>query len=1030
MFKNSKFSKFLAGAAVAAAMIFSLGATQASALTAADIDVLVSLGLVDASKAQAVKVSLGLVSTTISNKVSFTRDLTVGSRGEDVTALQALLGINPTTGYFGPITRGELMKYQALNGITPSVGYFGSKTRAFVNSLVTQSIPSTGTTTATSTTVVSGNGVSVSLSPSTPSANAIIAGQAAANMVDYVFTNNTSSNVIVTNVSLARGGVSSDSMLSNVYLFNGATRLTDSATVSSGKISFNAGTGVFTIPANGSVTISVKSDIDANASAGTTINLSLLGVTSNSSVSANYPIKGSTFTIARPTDLATVSMSSTVVPTSVEAGTINQTIWGANLTQSVRAVYLKSLAVKVIGSVPSSSFQNISLYLSGVKISSATGVDSNGMITFDLTSNPYKIESSRNLEIRADIVNGSTRSFAVSLQNLADAQFVDSNYNIGISVSGTLPTTDTITINGGSLAVSLDSSFSSGDVVLGSSNTILAKYTAKAYGENMKVSYLKVSSNVALSGVTIYSNGVSISSSQNVSSTTDTTFSLGSSLIVGAGETASLEIRGNLQDPSGINLVKGTQVSVTLKGYTNNTQGSFSWSLKTYPSTNIQGPTLSVVGAGLGVAKNSSYNDTTLTENTNSVKIGSFVLSSNSSEAVRITGLKVTLNGTLPLTSLSNLYTSENSVKVNPQISNNFGTNFSVAANNSKIIDIFADVGQIATTSGSTIISSLEVTATGATSNIDASASAVSGQTLTVGTGSLSTPTLTNSSQASQLVVGPSTGSTIGSFNFKSTVGTSVISELGFNVSGNQSAITAIQVGDVVRQVAGIGATTTVSGLNLVIPVSNAGIDVPVKVTYNSVGGNGGIVSGSSTALVLTSVKYQSGNTTKTIQTSVVTNSAVVVAGYPTVSILKGSVNSLVNGTVKLAEVTISAVGNSIKVTNLGVRLSLGGSASTTGAVLLQDGNTVVASTTVDAVSGANDVIFNNGGYTLSAGQSKTFGLYGGLTGVDSGDSITTQLGNSTTFKWNDVEGNGVGLDASLITSYSTTDSYSVVTSN
>ncbi|MEK7510878.1 MAG: peptidoglycan-binding protein [Patescibacteria group bacterium] len=70
---------------------------------------------------------------------SFNRDLTIGSSGADVTALQNWLISKGfaiaagATGYFGGQTQAALAKYQASVGITPAAGYFGPMTRAKVN---------------------------------------------------------------------------------------------------------------------------------------------------------------------------------------------------------------------------------------------------------------------------------------------------------------------------------------------------------------------------------------------------------------------------------------------------------------------------------------------------------------------------------------------------------------------------------------------------------------------------------------------------------------------------------------------------------------------------------------------------------------------------------------------------------------------------------------------------------------------------------------------------------------------------------
>ncbi|MES2223700.1 MAG: peptidoglycan-binding domain-containing protein [Patescibacteria group bacterium] len=66
---------------------------------------------------------------------TFTRSLTVGSTGTDVTVLQTwlnkagYLAVAPT-GYFGNLTKAAVAAFQAANGVTPAVGYFGPLTQA------------------------------------------------------------------------------------------------------------------------------------------------------------------------------------------------------------------------------------------------------------------------------------------------------------------------------------------------------------------------------------------------------------------------------------------------------------------------------------------------------------------------------------------------------------------------------------------------------------------------------------------------------------------------------------------------------------------------------------------------------------------------------------------------------------------------------------------------------------------------------------------------------------------------------------
>lgn len=100
----------------------------------------------------------------------FTKNLTIGSRGSEVSALQQVLidggflKIATPTGYFGPVTRKALGAWQASVSISPAVGYFGALSRARMNvlekPLSTTGIPAKGII-ATTTELVESTGVAL-----------------------------------------------------------------------------------------------------------------------------------------------------------------------------------------------------------------------------------------------------------------------------------------------------------------------------------------------------------------------------------------------------------------------------------------------------------------------------------------------------------------------------------------------------------------------------------------------------------------------------------------------------------------------------------------------------------------------------------------------------------------------------------------------------------------------------------------------------------------------------------------------------
>lgn len=91
-------------------------------------------------------------SVSLVSSYNYTQNLTVGSQGADVAALQQMLisggylKISEPTARFGSMTKTALATWQRANSISPASGYFGSITRAKIAELGTASTSATGTT--------------------------------------------------------------------------------------------------------------------------------------------------------------------------------------------------------------------------------------------------------------------------------------------------------------------------------------------------------------------------------------------------------------------------------------------------------------------------------------------------------------------------------------------------------------------------------------------------------------------------------------------------------------------------------------------------------------------------------------------------------------------------------------------------------------------------------------------------------------------------------------------------------------------
>ncbi|MEK7132094.1 MAG: hypothetical protein AAB833_01095, partial [Patescibacteria group bacterium] len=234
--------------------------------------------------------------------------------------------------------------------------------------------------------VVSVSDVTVSLASDSPASGTIVQGQATAGLANYKFSGSGN----VTSVTLTRTGLSDQNTLTNVYLYDGATRLTDGYSFnSSGTITING----LDIDVDGSSTISVLADVGSASLAptGQTVAVTLSSVTADGEVMATS-LMGNTMTVGSGSALATVWLSAnTVTASSVNAGTVAYPVWSAPVQINTREVWLKSANFRLTGSAPSDALGDITLFVDGVAQGSEGNVvyiNGNNYASFDLTAAP------------------------------------------------------------------------------------------------------------------------------------------------------------------------------------------------------------------------------------------------------------------------------------------------------------------------------------------------------------------------------------------------------------------------------------------------------------------------------------------------------------------------------------------------------------------------------------------------------------------------------------------------------------------
>lgn len=770
--------------------------------------------------------------TTTTSACSFSRSLTIGSTGTDVTCLQqALIGggfsiAAGATGYFGTQTRTAVAAWQSSKNIAPAVGYFGTISRAAFNLGGSSSGSTTTTTTTTTTgttgtpapaTAGTGNGLKVMLATDSPSGVALVQGQAIAELAKFTFANPTGADIKVTNLGLKRTGASSDSILTNIYLFSGATRLTDAASVSSGAFNFNDSTGLFTVPAGQTYTVSVRSNILSTAN-GQQVGAQLVSVTSTGTLDSSvaFPITGGTQTISAAS-IGTVAITYNGPTGATENPGNDVRVFEGSTVISTHAVDLQSITFENRGTSKDGDLKNFRLYVDGVLIGSAVTQAVKDKVTFDLTATPLRLATgTRVIKVLADIIGGSSYTYDIQIRRDIDARFIDAELGQPIDVSGTLAAAAANTIASGTLSVTKANSSPTENVALSSTNVKWATFEVRAAGEDVKVTALKLwldsTGADGMDNAKIFLNGVQIGSTKDLATTvatdaTGTEFTLGSSFVARHGQTEILEIYGDAKDDDATDFVDASTADIGISVAAADTEGMSSGNTVTAVSE-VEGNSRTISSSTLTVSKNTAYVSQTMIAGSNNAKLGSFTLSSGSTEGVNVNTIAINLTA-IEAASITDLMLKDNatgaqigSTKVSPAGSantagdNSFSVNIAIPANGTKTIDI---IGNIKSSAGiGDWQASIDAT-TGGTG-------AVTAQTVVVSEVNLQTITIGAATLTAAVGVSPNNANVI--------AGTSLVKVGSFDFTARYSSFTVDKIAVKIPN----GAATSVASVTLKYP--------------------------------------------------------------------------------------------------------------------------------------------------------------------------------------------------------------------
>jgi len=927
--------------------------------------------------------------------------------------------------------------------------------------------------------IVSQGSVSASLASDNPAAGTIISGQAAADLAHFSF----SGSGAVTTLVLMRTGVSSDTTLSNVYLYMGSKRLTDAAAVSQGKITFSDSAGLFSV--NGSAKISVKADILTGVS-GQTVGVSLFSFNSISSA-----LSGNMFSIAAaPSDFGTVTLGA---PTPSAGTTLDPqndyVMWQSTATIGTHDAWLKSLQLRVIGSVQAGDLRNFRLFADGIQVGSAVSqTDAGGYVVFDMNASPYLLKAGgRVLKLVGDVVGGSNRNFIVSLRQKPDIAVVESQYNqpmlLGTATPLTAPTqtlgTEVQAINAGTLTITKNTTSPSGDVIKDSTGTPLVSYKFEARGESLKIESLVaqfVPTNDATLGSirngAIFVDGAQVGSIQSISSVSaGTTFNLGSSLVVVPGAPRTVEVRGDIYDNTGTNnMSDGDTFHMDLIAGASNVQRLTSLNYFSSSAPTV-GNTVTVRTGSFTAAKYTGYANQSVVTPKTQFKLGHYTLTAASSEAVNVNTIVLDFDGTndgavaskaadvffrVTSDTGSVVYTSQPKATVSTAASASYSVNFTIPVNKVYQVEVIGNLNTVAGT-GKTLITHMLASGLTVNSSTTATTSEVVGQTVTTQTGVL---TKANGSlQSARLARG---GDTVNGYAFTlqpayddftlDEVYVDISSTLASSTGAIAQLILKDGAGNAIGNPANINAITgsaSFTGLNKLLSQAGGTQTFKVDVVLAGVAGSGGNDTQGNVVVRLDGLKYRDGSGNITTQNGYAPgsfggNSIISVAGYPVFANQALSTTLLSAGQKEIFNTKVFSVGTGATLKRLvfsigrtsGVLIGTVGANNLTNStyVITKDGNDITSMGAIATGSADLHVVGTTTGavsFTWTGDEpleaaGHVYALKVNVTSAGTTQTLVTSLANNSVTLTTSAKGN----DATLMPAVPLITSPSVVWSD
>jgi hypothetical protein len=775
-------------------------------------------------------------------------------------------------------------------GLTAGTGFFGTASRAKANAMIAAGV-GTGTGTVTPAT----GSYTVSLAANQPSGT--LGEGSAYNPVLKINVSAGTTAQSITSVTVQRTGLSIDSNVDGVLVADETgVRHGNIVSLANGTATITFTNSPIAVAAGTTKTISIQLNMKPDAAVAVNFSGTMgINLTAMSGTPAGLPLVGNTFTLVDTN--ATMGTLTTDVVT-ISAAAVNKDIGstGYEIQKFEMAaganedINLKSLTIYQNGTAADTDIANIKLVAPDGTVLATVATPTNKYVTFDISAAPYKIAKgvTKNLAVKLDVVSGSSRTIQFIIQN--DYDVVATGVSTGLNV---IPVADTasgvdksfpmgdaanlnsVAIAAGSAYITKTTTSPSGVISVGSSNVTIATFNFEARGEDIEIR--KVDVNIQGTGLVAADLAGTVKlvteDGQTIFSASPTATGLVGAVAAGtnidtmstyytipAGTTKKISVVVDTASGLGTTDTIYAQISdIYYKKVTSNAYATYQ------AGTYIVGNELSASAGTLTVVKNGSLGSSTKVAGSTDVKIGSYLLQTNSTEGVNVSSIAILITGASAGDTDANfsnlrikkadgtvLGTAVTAPVIDGSTANTFSVSgeLNIPASTTTQVDVYVNMNTAAADGGAadTLVTSIAasgVSATGSTSGAPANGptGVQTGQTIVIVTGGALTVSMETSGAASaQFLTTGLSGVELGKVKLAATVENMKIERLevrSINGNGNIAQVKLLGSGQSSDPTAvvtnGTAVFTFPSGSEITVPAYGSRV-LTVAVDTTNVG--------------------------------------------------------------------------------------------------------------------------------------------------------------------------------------------------